>query len=185
MYTYLIRIRWGHLLWNEKRGCHFLGIQSTAIHKCQNQYRYRTGFQNFVRTLRYMLQHHGCSSKPKHGLSLKEVVWPALCAPSCPAGCWQAGESLVGASVAPQAHGRPVLLPQGCDGSPTSSLTPAPAQPLRNVRGQLKPPCTSRCPAAAFGYCWRGLSLGQSLLPTSYRAEFPITLLSVSLTVRL
>lgn len=177
---------WGLLPRNEKCGCHFLGIKVQQYTNVKTG-RYRTRFQNFVCTLwRFMLQRYGCSSKPKRRLSLKEVAQPPLCAPAARWGCWQARGSPVGAGVASRAHGQPVLVPQGHGGSPTSPQTPAPAQPLWNVRGNYSLTAflgVTRPPSSADAEVSRWVR--ESQLFTSYWAGFSIAFFSVSLTVRL
>lgn len=176
---------WDHLPWNEKRGCRFLGVQSTTIYKCQNRYRYRRRFQNFVRTLwRFMVQRHGCSSKPKCGLSLKEVAQPPRVLPAAPRGRRRVGARW-GAGVASQADRRPALMPQGRGGSATSPPTPAPAQPLWRVRVKGQPRCASSASRGRLRLLMERSLLGsESLLFTSYQAGVSITFFSVSLTVR-
>lgn len=158
---------WGHLPWNGKCGCHFLGIRSTTIYKCQNWYRYRTRFQNFVRTLwRFILQHHGCSSKPECGLSLEEVAQPPLCAARSPAGML-AGRSLARswweAGVALQVH----TSLCSCHWDAAAARPPRRQLPLFSLSGKrgwnYSIAALPQRQAAAFVYWWGGLLLGQKV----------------------
>lgn len=177
---------WGHLPQKGKRGCHFVGVQSTNV---KTDTVIRAVFRYFVGTWwRFVLQHHswlfsaGCPWKPCPS------PWCAL--PTSLQGCWQVGAQhgppCWGLGVATQAHGWPALAPQGHGGIPTSLPPPAPAQPLGEVGGRDSLPAFPPCHAAASsarGEVSPGVTKSP-LLTSCYQAGFSITFSSVSLVVR-
>lgn len=178
----------------------FPGMKSVAVVSLVYKVQYtnvetgtvimRQGFRTlYVHYGDFMLQRRGRWSKPKCGLSLKEVAQPPWWAPAP----WgrrrgEPGGELVRAR-------RPTAGPRSRPGEaraawpPPSGLpTPTPARPLWEARVKLQPPCASstsrrRPPSPTGGEV--SPRVRRSLLLTGCQAGFSITAFSVSLPVRL
>lgn len=149
---------WGHLPQKGKRGCHFLGVQSTNV---KTDTVIKAAFPYFVGLWwRFVLQHHS-------RLSLEAVSQPLACAPHIPAGMLAGGSTawtyLLGSWCG---HTGPYLAcpcPAGTRWHPDIPATTCPCSASGGGGGTRQPPCISSMSRSHLICSWRGLSWGHKV----------------------